>query len=90
MLPVEISAMTREQDENGLEVNNDTDDIFVVPFQYYFLHFRAKCQYPMGRDSLVQKEKAYRIIVDLFLLKKMKVKRSKVSTLLLSLKNLFM
>ena len=33
MLPVEIRPMTREQDEMGREINNETDDIFIVPFQ---------------------------------------------------------
>ena len=65
MLPVEISAMTREQDENGLEVNNDTDDIFVVPFQLLLPPFSEQSvSIQWVGDSLVQKEKAYRIIVD--------------------------
>ena len=65
LLPVEVTAMTREQNELGLEVNNNTDDIFVVPFQLLLPPFSEQSvSVQWVGDSLVPKEKAYRLIVD--------------------------
>lgn len=65
MLPVEITPMTREQDEFGKEINHTTDDIFVVPFQLLLPPFSEQSvSLQWVADSLVTKEKAYRIIVE--------------------------
>ena len=65
LLPVEVTAMTREQNELGQEVNNNTDDIFVVPFQLLLPPFSEQSvSVQWVGDSLVPKEKAYRLIVD--------------------------
>ena len=65
MLPIEIRPMTREQDELGNEINNDTDDLFIVPFQLLLPPFSEQSvSVQWVGDSLVTKEKAYRLIVD--------------------------
>ena len=65
MLPIEVRPATREQDEMGNEINNETDDIFIVPFQLLLPPFSEQSvSIQWVGDSLVEKEKAYRIIVD--------------------------
>ena len=65
MLPIEIRPLTREQDEFGNEVNHDTDDIFVVPFQLLLPPFSEQSvSVQWVGDSLVTKEKAFRLMVE--------------------------
>jgi len=65
MLPIEIRPLTREQDEFGNEINNDTDEIFVVPFQLLLPPFSEQSvSVQWVGDSLVTKEKAFRLMVE--------------------------